>query len=56
MTQYEYITATSGVWPCSCVECFALHYGSQDDYCGECDLLGCEDYDTCQRDDIYEEC
>lgn len=56
MTQFEYITATSGVNPCECVGCFDVVYGYPGEYCGSCEGEGCMDYDSCQRDDAMEEC
>lgn len=56
MTQFEYVTATSGVYPCECIGCLDVVYGYPSEYCGECESAMCVDSDSCQRDDVYEEC
>lgn len=56
MTQFEYITATSGVYFCGCLGCFDAQYGGPSGFCAECESAGCEDYDTCQCEDVREEC
>jgi hypothetical protein len=57
MTQYEYVTATSGVLHCACIPCSDMVYGYSGELCSECESVGCEPLsNSCERDDIYEEC
>lgn len=57
MTQFEYTTATSGVYHCACMPCFDVVYGNEGEMCHSCEEAGCALWgDSCQRDDALEEC
>lgn len=57
MTQFEYITATSGYTHCACLQCMDIAIGVPDKaLCGLCEEAGCEVMGDCQRDETYEEC
>jgi hypothetical protein len=55
VNQFEYVTATAGYVHCSCFECMDITVAtSNGSLCCLCEDAGCENSDSCQRDDIDE--